>query len=333
MPRFVDFLLVIAHLAVAVSDLNSCQPVSKHFYKKYSTKTPYQYIVDELDEKENIQPNSEDCQDVQVWSIVRHGTRYPSKEAIRFITKDVVEIRDRILNSSNSLMCKEDLDNLLSWKPEQLNLDQSKDLHVEGEDELIYMGERMVSRFPNLLAEYQPQHFLFRATGTQRAELSGRSFAVGLFSRMIAHKVKFEDPIQPHDPLLRFYKLCKKWLKEVKKNNSSRIEFDLFSESSHIQEIRKNLTALLGLEQTLTISDLDKIYVSCNFDQAWKPRKLSPWCTLFSDKALEIMEYREDLEYYWIDGPGNEISSSPACVLLKDVLNNFQNSTLVIRCS
>ena len=25
----------------------------------------------------------------------------------------------------------------------------------------------------------------------------------GLFSRMIAHKVKFEDPIQPHDPLLR----------------------------------------------------------------------------------------------------------------------------------
>lgn len=45
-----DFLLVIAHLAVAVSDLNSCQPVSKHFYKKYSTKTPYQYIVDELGE-------------------------------------------------------------------------------------------------------------------------------------------------------------------------------------------------------------------------------------------------------------------------------------------
>ena len=50
MPRVAYFFLVIAHLAVVGSELNSCQPVSKHFYKKYSTKTPYQYIVDELGE-------------------------------------------------------------------------------------------------------------------------------------------------------------------------------------------------------------------------------------------------------------------------------------------
>ena len=51
------------------------------------------------------------------------------------------------------------------------------------------------------------------------------------------------------------------------------------------------------------------MYVSCNFDQAWAPRKLSPWCALFSDKSLEAMEYREDLEYYWIDGPGRDTYS------------------------
>ena len=48
MPRYMYTLLILAQLTVAGSELNTCQSASKHFYKKYSTKTPYQYIVDDL---------------------------------------------------------------------------------------------------------------------------------------------------------------------------------------------------------------------------------------------------------------------------------------------
>ena len=51
----------------------------------------------------------------------------------------------------------------------------------------------------------------------------------------------------------------------------------------------------------------------------------SPWCRVFTDHQLSVMEYREDLEYFWIDGPGFDINGDQACVLVNDALKTFQN--------
>merc|ERR1719369_2108688 len=77
----------------------------------------------------------------------------------------------------------------------------------------------------------------------------------------------------------------------------------------------------------LSIDDLDAMYVACNFEQAWKPSKHSPWCSVFNTEQLKIMEYREDLEYYWVDGPHFPVTYEQACVLLADVYLNFLNVT------
>ena len=83
--------------------------------------------------------------------------------------------------------------------------------------------------------------------------------------------------------------------------------------SSSRDEIKKNNDSLNATdkadaavvdENALTLDDLDSMYVACNFDQSWHPDKLSPFCSVFNTDQLKIMEYREDLEYYWIDGPG-----------------------------
>jgi len=301
-----------------------CIPASSSLYRNYSTKTPYKYIVDDLG-PDPFELN--ECQTTQVWSVVRHGTRYPSPEAIRFMTEDLVELQKKILSSPNTLLCQKDLDRIAKWQP-SVTANQSKDLHPEGEKELILMGERMVERYSSLLGDYHHQDFIFRATDTQRSKESAKHFAIGMFTRPVANRVKYEDPIKPHDPLIRFYKLCQKWTRDVKKNPNSRVEHEQFSLSHHVLDVRKNMTRLLGFHEEISLADLDKLYVNCNFDQAWKPQRISPWCTLFTDKALEVMEYREDLEYYWVDGPGNEINYAPACVLLQNVYQNFHNVTL-----
>ena len=46
---------------------------------------------------------------------------------------------------------------------------------------------------------------------------------------------------------------------------------------------------------------------------------------MFTDHQLNVMEYREDLEYFWIDGPGFQINGDQACVLVNDALKTFQN--------
>ena len=37
------------------------------------------------------------------------------------------------------------------------------------------------------------------------------------------------------------------------------------------------------------------------------------------------MEFREDLEYYWVDSFGHNINFKPACVLLNDVIEKFES--------
>ena len=41
-----------------------------------------------------------------------------------------------------------------------------------------------------------------------------------------------------------------------------------------------------------------------------------------------MLEYRQDLKYYWQDGPGYPINGKQACVLAKDAVDNFRNVTM-----
>ena len=61
-------------------------------------------------------------------------------------------------------------------------------------------------------------------------------FATGLFDRRVAlSDVRYEPAVDPHDPIIRFYKVCKKWQKEVKKNPESLKEQRLFEQSEKVQ--------------------------------------------------------------------------------------------------
>ena len=60
-------------------------------------------------------------------------------------------------------------------------------------------------------------------------------FATGLFDRRVAlSDVRYEPAVDPHDPIIRFYKVCKKWQKEVKKNPESLKEQRLFEQSEKV---------------------------------------------------------------------------------------------------
>ena len=196
---------------------------------------------------------------------------------------ELEELRQRVLEGKGKL-CREELESLASWRIE-MEKEQQKMLHVEGEIELEGIGERFSSRFPNILSDYNPSDFTFRATVTQRAQESGKFFARGLFGR----PVQFEEPVLPHDPLIRSYKLCPKWRSQVKKNPEALREKKLFEESPAMAGTLMNVSHHLGLQPLLTLDQLDLLYVSCNFDLAWRPLQPSPWCALFSKQELEVI--------------------------------------------
>ena len=70
-----------------------------------------------------------------------------------------------------------------------------------------------------------------------RTNQSQLYFATGLFDRKTAiSDVVYEPAVDPDDPIIRFYKVCQKWNKEVKENPATKEEERFFEKSENVRK-------------------------------------------------------------------------------------------------
>ena len=282
-----------------------------------ATKTGYRRVVAE-NKHINDSVTVDGCTPVHLWALIRHGSRYTSDGNLEDMIKELPALRDQIYTANNSNLCFIDKELLKYWNTDDLDVEMDHRLHEEGEQELKLMGQRWLQRYPDLLGQYDESKFRLRATNKQRAEKSGEMFITGLWSEDVATRAKWNVVRSGDDPLIRFYKFCTAWYQERETN-----EKDLFEESETVKLVKTSLSSLLGVN--ITSDEMDLMYDMCRFDLMWTPRKISPWCRVFSDYNLQVMEYIQDLESYWKEGPGHKVNYEQACILLKDMFDIFQD--------
>ena len=318
------FLILLVASMVSSQGPPQCQSWRPQGCRRWmSTKTGYTQLVKALPPAERLSVPG--CEAEHLWTVVRHGTRYPSVKAIRLMTGALPELKERILSAAvtgEGQLCPQDLRLLQDWTVE-LQESQEKLLHEEGQREMMLLGERWRLRLPDLLQNYEETRHRLRTTRTQRCVDSGHSFVTGVWPGLTKDEIVWEEPAEGHDPVIRFYKLCQAWVRDVKKNSEANIEKVKFEQSELMTEVLRSLEQVLGFEVSLQEAEL--MYLMCNFDLAWDPASPSPWCRVFTDRQLQVLEYREDLEYFWIDGPGFEVTRRQSCVLLADALRTFQD--------
>ncbi|GAB0096331.1 multiple inositol polyphosphate phosphatase 1 [Sergentomyia squamirostris] len=280
-----------------------------------ATKTPYRVVANKNDEKINF----DGCSPIRAWGIFRHGTRNPSKKQIRQMKTTLTEYRDVIVKRGK--FCEEDLERFRSWNV-QVDEEEQKFLVPEGELELIELAERLQRRFPDLMFDqYDNFTYKFKYTDTQRAQKSAESFTVGLFGRQNIRQVWYPQA-EKKDPILRFYKGCPRWKQEVDKNPDAMEQVKLFYESETFRRLLVTLQEKTGIPE-LSANDIHLMYTTCAFETAWNRRKISPWCTLFTRESVKILEFLEDLEYYWIDGYGYELTYKQACPAGRNMMDHL----------
>lgn len=90
------------------------------------------------------------------------------------------------------------------------------------------------------------------------------------------------------------------------------------------------LNAINHLQNKTKLTHLDAhlvrlMYTICGFETAWQRRKEpSVWCQLFDRDTLRTLEFAEDLEYYWNDGYGYELTHRIACPAIGDMFQNIE---------
>jgi len=325
---------------VAVVEAEKCRE-EVNCKKKRSSKSPYQ-CYDDIDDpyvyfatktayrwnrnKDDDEISHKGCQAQLFWLLSRHGTRTPGTKDMIILKNELPIVRQAILKNhkeGRGQLCEDDLDNLSDWEF-RANVSENKFLVKEGYKELKGIGERYQERFPKLLTRpFINESYTFRYTDSERTAASATEFAKGVFGKKDAPNVWYQTPITP-DPLLRFYKTCPKWKQEVDDNPDAVQEKTLFEQSDEFLSMIQSVSDRLGFETSLSLDDIDRFYMMCSFEKAWRPKKLSPWCAVFSENDLEILEYREDLDYYYEDGYGYEINYKQACPIIKDIHDRFK---------
>lgn len=89
----------------------------------------------------------------------------------------------------------------------------------------------------------------------------------------------------------------------------------------------KEVSMRLGFKLVLTPFQVELIWDICRYEQSWYIEQLSAWCASFTKTHVAVLEYKEDLFYYYKAGYGNVVNENLACSAMVDMLKHLQSRT------
>lgn len=326
---FILLLVVLSDASVSMHNSFYCytQDPIKPQIGMFGTKSTY-----ETNRGHNIDPNVSHCTPSKFWLLSRHGTRLPSASDLRVIFEHNERLhRDIVSNyeQGKTSLCASDMELIRNWRfDSNITIEIEQYLTVAGWNELQGLAQRYQAAFPTILsATYSPNDYFFRTTDRQRTLASLRGFADGLFGYNGYQLVRFEDVPSP-DYLLRPYDNCPLYDDVVE----VQVEQDAFVEGPEYQEMIAQVSAKLGFHGShiLRAVEVETLIRICRYEQIWDLNATSALCGAFSVANHQVLEYFEDLEYYYKVGFGytdyRRLFENLNCNLMQDLLNFLQSN-------
>lgn len=322
-------LFYVVVLIAAVQAQETCRSADETPYLLFGTKTAYNFA-------KQANPNFKmqevrGCQPTAIWLLNRHGSHNPEANEIIELQK-LSDLRDNIVNNykngnyrdTNMRICSADLNMLQRWEwKEGHNLTFAGDLTSDGYMTTQQIAQDLKQIYPNLLLPNR-HDYLFKFVDDQRSSNTFRAFTEGLFG---AQAEGVDVSRENDEKLLRPYKFCPTWTKEVEENNNTLLQRDIFESKMEFQEMINNISLRLGFNHVIQKEIVYRIYQICRYNKAWNYIQLSPWCAAFTKEDLKRLEYAEDLETYYKYGYGSELNQKIGCTLVKDMMDFFVKHT------
>lgn len=301
---------------------------------RYGTKTAYVVVKGAMDTKDYQVPN---CSPTKMWHMSRHGTRLPTKNTIVKMSQ-LGDVRDEIVANykqrrsqpSSGGLCPDDLNQLQNWRwNTSITPDRAEELVPQGYEDLFYLAKNYQRIFPNIYPNIYNEHeFLFRYTNTDRTYDSFVGYVNGLFGKGSEAYVKDQKPIG-NDTLLKPYNYCPLWIEYNKgvdnpKDNTDSETYK-FEHSQWMKTMIEEVSQRLGFKYTLEAELVNTMYDMCRFEQAWSVSQPSVWCAAFTPEQIKVLEYNEDIKYFYKAGYGNPLNQNQPCEAVKDMLKFLES--------
>lgn len=109
-------------------------------------------------------------------------------------------------------------------------------------------------------------------------------------------------------------------------------EQDAFEEGPEYAQMLDQVNAKLGFtgSNQLNSRQIRTIWEWCRFEQTSKPSQPAAWCAAFSIANHQVLDYYEDLNFYYNQGygiPDRRLAENLNCELMQNLLNALQSQS------
>ncbi|KAJ8732797.1 hypothetical protein PYW07_015396 [Mythimna separata] len=312
-------LLIAVVCSVQIVTSTSCFWNSGCPYKYLSNKTPYELVRGDI--RDSLVKHT-DCEPVSIWGFIRHGHRNPGTVFGNYM-KDALVIKDYIVSSyerGNSSLCAQDVENLQKWQVDKEMFDKAYQLTQEGYLESEGIGRRLRQAFPKLLAKLDENDYQFRPGPGAWMVDSVKAFVDGIYDSPLTIQ-----PTNTDFDIISPFDTCKKYL-DFKLSDKPYEESMKFLSSPEYLAAKDKMQRRLGIDYTLTDTNISALYDLCRYPTSGLTNKFSPWCALFTTEDFEALEYVHDLRHYYRSGYGTPTNELIGQITLTDLLKSFQDS-------
>lgn len=278
-----------------------------------------------------INPNMSTCNPSKFWMLGRYGTRLPNPTELTNIFGNERLYQEILSNyeQGRTSLCASDIEMLKNWKfNPNITFDVAEDLVAAGWNELEQLAQRYQTAFPSILSSsYSPNDYFFYAADYQRTQVSLQAFADGLFGVNGHEQVYFEDVPEP-DYLSEPWLHCPLYQQII----NTFIERDEFREGPEYQEMTSQVSAKLGFHGSHVLRNLevDTLALICKYEQIWYLNSTSSLCAAFSVGNRQVIEYYEDLQWYYRFGYGKRdyrtLFENIVCFQMQDMLRFIKSN-------
>lgn len=325
MKQFFSFLVIVLSVANSFGqhDPDYCYATDPERPQKSRLveRTSYDIIRGSL----NL-PNTT-CVPSKFWFYTRGGARLPAAidiERMQNLTPAVQNIVSARTSGRGNL-CEPDFNLIRDWQLDpNITVESEQFLTVAGWNQMKNIAIRYQRAFSTLLPNtYNRSQITFRHTDRQRTRANVFAFADGLYDGDF-EQVMPEPPQNP-DRLLRPHDGCD-FYNEATNNRIQRFAFengDLF------QTMMEQVNDKLGLvgAQRLDVRQVRIIWEVCAYEQLWNLETPAPFCGAFSMDNNLVLEYFEDLDFYYNTGYGGprRLFENMNCPLIQDMFDFLEN--------
>ncbi|KAG7388945.1 PHOsphatase [Phytophthora pseudosyringae] len=314
LDKFVVALVLVAALPSSAAD-------ASFSLQSFGTKTKYWDQRDSAPLQSNATESTVQASDlelVQLQQVSRHGSRFPTKGNMGEIT----DLLDKLQTNYSSVVPVWLKNYTLPY-----NTTDAGELAPAGFAELAGYGSRSrVSVMDSIPVSYNASLVKLAHTSVTRTADSAKSFASTFFSN--PDDVEYVEYPDGNDPLLRFFDECDRYNAEVLDNSSARTQLDAYQTSSYMNKSIEFLKSQLNLPNgaDLSATDAASAFAACAFD-VMLYNDTTQWCSLVDQTFLNRLEYSEELETFYEQGPGYKINYEISAVLLQDIYAYMKNFT------